>query len=120
MYTSIERLHTYMYYCYMMMIMMMMMMMMMMVMMMVMMMMMMKCVICPKKWWEGKYMHARTIHNVLTQGKTVQKGGSNPPNPRQITPWMMMMMMMMMVLCPKAGSLASMPSGDEMSEEVSH
>jgi len=28
--------------------------------------------------------------------------------------------MMMMVLCPKAGSLASMPSGDEMSEEVSH
>jgi len=29
-------------------------------------------------------MHAITIHNVLAQGRTVQKpqkGGSNPPNP---------------------------------------
>ena|SRR6218665_475903 len=33
-------------------------------------------------------MYARTIHNVLTQGRTVQKGGSNPPNPRQITLWL--------------------------------
>src|SRR6218665_2896882 len=32
---------------------------------------------------------------------------------------MMMMMMMMMVLCPKAGSLAFTPPGDEMSEVVS-
>ena len=32
-------------------------------------------------------MHASTIHNVLTQDRTVQKGGSNPPNPRKITPW---------------------------------
>src|SRR6218665_1097488 len=31
----------------------------------------------------------------------------------------MMMMMMMMVLCPKAGSLAFTPPGDEMSEVVS-
>jgi len=41
----------------------------------------------PKKAWEGRvcrYMHARTIHNVLAQGRTVQKvekGGSNHPNP---------------------------------------
>jgi len=33
---------------------------------------------------------------------------------------MMMMMLMMMVLCPKTGSLAFVPPGDEMSEEVSH
>ena len=42
------------------------------------------------QWWEGrlcKYMHARTIHDVLAQGRKVQKGGSNPPNPRQITKW---------------------------------
>ena len=26
-------------------------------------------------------MHARAIHNDLTQGRTVRKGGSNPPNP---------------------------------------
>jgi len=26
-------------------------------------------------------MHKRTNHNVLTQGRTVQKGGSNPHNP---------------------------------------
>src|SRR6218665_217029 len=32
---------------------------------------------------------------------------------------MMMMMMMMMALCPKAGSLAFTPPGDEMSEMVS-
>jgi len=25
-------------------------------------------------------MQERAIHNVLTQGRTVQKGGSNPPN----------------------------------------
>src|SRR6218665_2386820 len=31
----------------------------------------------------------------------------------------MMMMLMMMILCPKAGSLAFMPPGDEMSEVVS-
>jgi len=31
----------------------------------------------------------------------------------------MMMMMMMMVLCPKAGSLAFTPPGNEMSEVVS-
>jgi len=31
-------------------------------------------------------MHARAIYNVLTQGRTVQNGGSNPPTPRQITP----------------------------------
>ena len=33
---------------------------------------------------EGRvYMHARTIHNVLAQGRhsTVQKSGSNHPNP---------------------------------------
>jgi len=29
---------------------------------------------------------------------------------------MMTVIMMMMILCPKAGSLAFMPSGDEMSE----
>ena len=28
-----------------------------------------------------EYMHARAIHNVLTQVRTVQKGGSNPPKP---------------------------------------
>ena len=27
------------------------------------------------------YMHARAIHNALTQDRTVRKGGSNPPNP---------------------------------------
>jgi len=32
---------------------------------------------------------------------------------------MMMMIMMMMVLCPKAGSLAFTPPGDEMSEVFS-
>src|SRR6218665_1125674 len=26
-------------------------------------------------------MHARAIHDVLKQGRTVQKGGSKPPNP---------------------------------------
>jgi len=31
-------------------------------------------------------MHERTIHSVLPQGQTVQKGGLNPPNPRKITP----------------------------------
>jgi len=31
-------------------------------------------------------MHARAIHNALTQSRTVQKGWSNPPNPPQITP----------------------------------
>src|SRR6218665_3359772 len=45
-------------------------------------------VICSKK--DGgrvcKYMHARAIYNVLTQGRTVENGESNP-NPRQITPW---------------------------------
>jgi len=38
----------------------------------------------PKKVGEGgricEYMHARAIHNVLTQSWTVQKGWSNPPN----------------------------------------
>jgi|SRR6218665_481506 len=37
----------------------------------------------PKRW-EGrvcKYMHERTIHSVRPQGRTVQKGGSNPPKP---------------------------------------
>jgi len=36
------------------------------------------------KRWEGrvcKYMHARTIDNVLARSRTVQKGGSNPSNP---------------------------------------
>ena len=33
-----------------------------------------------------KYMHTRAIHNAVTQGRTVQKCGWNPPNPRQITP----------------------------------
>jgi len=28
-----------------------------------------------------KYMHARAIHNAVAQGRTVQKGGSNPHNP---------------------------------------
>jgi len=31
-----------------------------------------------------EYVHAKAIYNVLTQIRTVQKGGSNP---RQITPW---------------------------------
>src|SRR6218665_1409656 len=35
-----------------------------------------------------KYMHEKAILCVLPQGQTVQKGGSNPPNPRQITPWL--------------------------------
>ena len=26
-----------------------------------------------------KYLHERAIYNVLTLGRTVQKGGSNPP-----------------------------------------
>ena len=42
-----------------------------------------QCVICPKKG-EGRVcedMHARAIHNVLTQGWTVKKSGSNYPNP---------------------------------------
>jgi len=33
---------------------------------------------------------------------------------------MMMMLRVMMVLCPKPGSLAFTPPGDEMSEVVSH
>jgi len=32
-------------------------------------------------------MHKRTINSVLPQGRTVQKGGSNPPNHPKITPW---------------------------------
>jgi len=28
-----------------------------------------------------KYMHERAIHNALTQGRTIQKGRSNLPNP---------------------------------------
>ena len=35
-----------------------------------------------------KYMHTRAIHNAVTHGRTVQKGGSHPPNPRLITPCM--------------------------------
>jgi len=37
-------------------------------------------VICPKKVGGRvcEYMDARTIYNVLTQGRTVQKGGLNP------------------------------------------
>src|SRR6218665_1348932 len=40
------------------------------------------CVICPKKGGGRvcKYMHARAIRNALTQGRTVQKCGSNPPD----------------------------------------
>jgi len=30
-----------------------------------------------------KYMLARAIPTAVTQGRTVQKGGSNPPNPGQ-------------------------------------
>jgi len=45
------------------------------------------CYLSQERWGRVcEYMHARAIYNVLTQGKTVQKGGSNP-NPRQITPW---------------------------------
>jgi len=38
-------------------------------------------VICPKKVGGRvcEYMHARAIYNVLTQGRTVQKGGLKPP-----------------------------------------
>ena len=34
----------------------------------------------PKRWGVRvcEYMHARAIYKVLTQGRTVQKGGSNP------------------------------------------
>jgi len=47
-----------------------------------------------RKRWEGrvcKYMHERSIHGVLPQNPTAQKGGSNhpSPSPRQITPWVM-------------------------------
>src|SRR6218665_3401306 len=44
--------------------------------------------ICPKKVGGRvcKYMRAGAIHIALTQCRTVQKGGSNLPNPRQITP----------------------------------
>jgi len=37
-------------------------------------------VICPKKGGGRvcEYIHARAIYNVLTQGRTVQKGGSKP------------------------------------------
>ena len=34
-------------------------------------------VICPRGG-VCEYMHARAIYNVLAQGRTVQKGGSNP------------------------------------------
>ena len=50
-----------------------------------------QCVICPKKG-EGRvcqYMHARAIHNALTQGRTLRNvvGTTLPtPQPRQITP----------------------------------
>src|SRR6218665_1108570 len=40
--------------------------------------------ICPKKVG-GRvcdYKHAKDIYNVLTQGRTVQKGGSNRANPQ--------------------------------------
>src|SRR6218665_3731797 len=45
-----------------------------------------------QKRWEGRvcnYIHERTIHSVLPQGRTVLKGGTNPPNHHhpQITPW---------------------------------
>jgi len=43
----------------------------------------MQCVISPKKGGGRvcEYMHVRATHNVLTQGQTVQKGGSNPQPP---------------------------------------
>jgi len=31
-------------------------------------------------------MHKRGIYNALTQGRTVQEVGSNPPNPRKSNP----------------------------------
>jgi len=39
-------------------------------------------VICPKRVGDRvcEYMHARAIPNVLAQGRTLQKDGSNPPN----------------------------------------
>ena len=44
------------------------------------------CYLSQKRWGRVyEYMHERAIYNVLTQGRTVQKGGSNP-NPWQITP----------------------------------
>ena len=38
--------------------------------------------ICPKKVGGRvcEYMHAGAIYDALTQGRTVQKGGSNTPN----------------------------------------
>ena len=41
-----------------------------------------QCVICSKTVGGRvcKYVHESAIHNVLTQGRTVQKGGSNHPN----------------------------------------
>jgi len=48
-----------------------------------------QCFICQKKGGGRvcEYMHARAIYNVLTQGRTVQKGGSNPQSPGKLHPW---------------------------------
>jgi|SRR6218665_717371 len=48
----------------------------------------MQCVICPKKVAGQicKYMHARAIHNVLTQGEQYKRMGRTLPTPGQITP----------------------------------
>jgi len=48
----------------------------------------MQYVICSQKGGGRvcEYMHARVIYNVLTQGRTVQKGVSNSQTPWQITP----------------------------------
>jgi len=40
---------------------------------------------------EYMYMHARAIYNVLTQGRTMQKGGSNPQPPGKSHPGNAMM-----------------------------
>ena len=45
-------------------------------------------VICPKKGGGRvcEYMHAEAIYTALTQGRTVQKGGSNPNLPEKSRP----------------------------------
>ena len=42
-----------------------------------------KYMTCPEKAGGRvcEYMHARAIHSVITQGRTVKKGWSNRPNP---------------------------------------
>jgi len=55
------------------------------------------CYLSQKGGLVCEYMHARAIYNVLAQGPTVQKGGSNPNPLRQITPCIMIIIIVMLI-----------------------